>query len=918
MSMRLHSYASNPPQYEIDTSGRYKPEHPAYDLRYSYPPPPPRDTGRPSGLPTRQRARWPPSPSVEDEAVALLKEHGTTRLQAEDVPQSRGTIDQEPLIQDVPGAVPAPSEDRRFVWVESKAGKQKDTPTPPTSDDEKDQRGRRKAPKLETGALPEMRGRQPSPYAWKPPTYPSNNRSSGEFFLSPDCLTPPPTAPSASRSKQASTSVPWPSSTDSQPNVSKKEDASAFDALRNDEDVFDNSDIDDGGAASLRTRRPPARYSFVNPEAQILTTRKATSGTASPIPDPIRKPGNTEEARAHPDFSNNSSRPEVLERARKPTPLKVSSLAQDTITSSAKQSSPNQLSGQPYRTPSQTSSSPYPPSPPRSPRLNADKARESKPPSIPNSRPGSRDTSLRSTPQTSPHLSSSLPSGDQAWNSYFASQAAQRSRPPSRLASSSTVPESCSYVPPRLREPVRHSSSLPYPVEEDVYQLMPSEKDHQFFPEQLTTVDSPAPKTLSRAGTPVSTPSERARPPFPMRHTAAEVIPLASPSAINSRKASITRPASPKTPSTSAPAPLPLPACPRPEYSRGHDDWYMLDGCAGFDICPDCVSGVFASTVYRSYFKRSPPRPSSVQTKCDFSDPWIRLAWLLTLQRQLPSLSLLKSLTNLPMNHLDQPCPGSAEEVRNWYTIRDRDGRYLRDFVVCPQDVRKLELLLPALRGLFVPLPQRNSYSYGYQGEERKCALRTTPNNRFSLYLDSLVSLHESAASARRMPDTSNFVSLVRHKSRIRECTRDDMLRGQRWHYIPSLLPAFTVCQDCFDEVVQPQLRADSDIAMRFNGEPQFVSSEGRLGSSCQLYSARMRRVFKRAVEDNDLKYLARRAKERKEVEDKLQGRVADINYMRRRLRRSDSYALSSREEAELDRLQDECEGIAEEWSAWE
>ncbi|KAJ9621908.1 hypothetical protein H2203_006788 [Taxawa tesnikishii (nom. ined.)] len=180
------------------------------------------------------------------------------------------------------------------------------------------------------------------------------------------------------------------------------------------------------------------------------------------------------------------------------------------------------------------------------------------------------------------------------------------------------------------------------------------------------------------------------------------------------------------------------------------------------------------------------------------------------------------------------------------------------------------------------------------------------------------ISLHESAASARRMPDTSNFVSLVRHKSRIRECTRDDMLRGQRWHYIPSLLPAFTVCQDCFDEVVQPQLRADSDIAMRFNGEPQFVSSEGRLGSSCQLYSARMRRVFKRAVEDNDLKYLARRAKERKEVEDKLQGRVADINYMRRRLRRSDSYALSSREEAELDRLQDECEGIAEEWSAWE
>jgi len=318
------------------------------------------------------------------------------------------------------------------------------------------------------------------------------------------------------------------------------------------------------------------------------------------------------------------------------------------------------------------------------------------------------------------------------------------------------------------------------------------------------------------------------------------------------------------------------------------------------------------------------------------SDAWMRLAWLLIRQRQLPSLDLLKALSNQILLD-DERCPENEEAPRTWYTVRDgSNSKVLREFTVCMSDVRKIELLLPGLRELFVPLPLRSS---GYNGSTpsnptRLCAFRaTSANTRFVQYLDLLTSLHEPAYALQRPIDFTPFTSLARHLSTIPPCPRDTLLLDAKWHTIPSL-PIFTVCPSCYESTVPPLQQASVDLALRFNRTPKAVSTENPiLGSSCQLYSARMRRVFARAVEGNDMRYLARKAEERKQREEYLQVQERKVSARRewvdgrlREIGRGSRDRRDGRREASAEReLRDERrrlgamhERLVEEWRDWE
>lgn len=100
---------------------------------------------------------------------------------------------------------------------------------------------------------------------------------------------------------------------------------------------------------------------------------------------------------------------------------------------------------------------------------------------------------------------------------------------------------------------------------------------------------------------------------------------------------------------------------------------------------------------------------------------------------------------------------------------------------------------------------------------------------------------------------------------------------------------------------------------MRFNRTIQPVYSEG-IGVSCQLYSPRMRKVFARAIRDKDMKYLARKARERRDAELRLQERYRAIVQKAKRV--SWSSADGRDDERILNR---EIERISEEWRAeWE
>jgi hypothetical protein len=197
-------------------------------------------------------------------------------------------------------------------------------------------------------------------------------------------------------------------------------------------------------------------------------------------------------------------------------------------------------------------------------------------------------------------------------------------------------------------------------------------------------------------------------------------------------------------------------------------------------------------------------------------------------------------------------------------------------------------------------------------------------STRFSAYLDALVNTHEAALSSRQGADSMPLIDLVERRTRLRECTRDNMLLGALWHTHPDI-PGLTVCEDCFEEVVEPCIKSAlaspssaNSFLRKFTRTLQPVYNEGP-GSSCQLYSRRMRRVFQRSVEDGDGRYLKKKVRERKEAELWLQEKYQELV---RRWRRAEVEAQGQGAEVERslrERLDQELEKISRVWKGeWE
>lgn len=123
-----------------------------------------------------------------------------------------------------------------------------------------------------------------------------------------------------------------------------------------------------------------------------------------------------------------------------------------------------------------------------------------------------------------------------------------------------------------------------------------------------------------------------------------------------------------------------------------------------------------------------------------------------------------------------------------------------------------------------------------------------------------------------RQKDIQDFVDFVRRTSRHRECVKDAMLATASWHFIPDL-PELSICEECFEDVVWP-LR-DRPIAKEVSKAMKLVPNLRKShlvpGTSCQLYSERMRRSFREAVSKNDFEGLKTAAKHRYSMEHRLQ-----------------------------------------------
>ncbi|CCF32614.1 hypothetical protein CH063_00836 [Colletotrichum higginsianum] len=328
-----------------------------------------------------------------------------------------------------------------------------------------------------------------------------------------------------------------------------------------------------------------------------------------------------------------------------------------------------------------------------------------------------------------------------------------------------------------------------------------------------------------------------------------------------------------------------FPDCPRTKGVVGKADWLSLPRCDNFNICPDCYNGVFLNTEFRNDFMPMLFRPMDKPVACDFgSCGWYHIAWLLTLKNHLTDLRLFYQVASVASKVTSggQPCPGDRRITRVWYSIKNPFTQAtMPDFTVCYECAKTIEGLLPNLIGLFVTLHP------AAQPTRSVCAMHFNPDRkRFVMYFDALETTSDIALATTQAPNIGKLVTDIESLSVFAECSKDNAVLDQNWH-VMQFLPQFTVCGDCFDEVVAPQLRDGNVIARNFYVKPQRLDE-----ASCQLYSTRMKTIFDKACRRNDPKYLEIKVTERQKVFVETYKRMAKLEQERTPWAREESKKL--------------------------
>jgi hypothetical protein len=260
----------------------------------------------------------------------------------------------------------------------------------------------------------------------------------------------------------------------------------------------------------------------------------------------------------------------------------------------------------------------------------------------------------------------------------------------------------------------------------------------------------------------------------------------------------------------------------------------------------------------------------------------------LTLKEKRRDLKLFYGLATIAAKV--QPCLGKHEAIRQWYSILDpKTGAPIRGFDVCYSCVKSVETLLPAIRGIFVRV------DHGSSASPRVCDLRFD-SKRFIQYFDALETAADRADYYDVDPDLRELASLARRMASLEECQQDKELVDRRWHIITQL-PEFTVCEECFDEIVWPELEERKAIPMMFNKTLQKIPR-----ASCQLYSTKMRGIFRLAVDSDDYKLLAAKARERKTIETAYRTNIAELK----------------KKGKGIPAVEKEIKRVEEEWKRWE
>lgn len=297
-----------------------------------------------------------------------------------------------------------------------------------------------------------------------------------------------------------------------------------------------------------------------------------------------------------------------------------------------------------------------------------------------------------------------------------------------------------------------------------------------------------------------------------------------------------------------------LPDCPMKRPTIGYTNWLTLPRCDNFTICLPCYEQVFYPTEFRDLFFQAPYRFRERELSCDLgTSPWYRIAWLMTRKYRRTDLRLLQGVSDV-LSKERIPCYGNARVTRMWYSITDPETRRcIPDFRVCSPCAKAVEILFPSLMGVFVPKDRQAEPRSG------RCSLYFTANrNRFLTYFDVFEKCHDVAMETKSAPDVQRLADNINFWAKVVECPRDEPLRNAAWYTMASI-PEMTVCNECFLDVVFPELVADIDANTVAGSEHRSVARDFYQKQSlieeatvCQMASPKMREIFRRACRLED------------------------------------------------------------------
>ncbi|KAL2268619.1 hypothetical protein VTJ83DRAFT_3465 [Remersonia thermophila] len=298
------------------------------------------------------------------------------------------------------------------------------------------------------------------------------------------------------------------------------------------------------------------------------------------------------------------------------------------------------------------------------------------------------------------------------------------------------------------------------------------------------------------------------------------------------------------------------------------DQFFTLKRAENFRICSDCFASFFADTEFQHHFVPVSKRVGDQVTVCDFgASPWYRIAFLMTLKYSYPDLRLLQGIALIAAQ--SQPCPGSKPASRIWYGMVVPHSRStIQNFSVCFSCAKSVEVLLPNLAGVFVPLDS-------HEPTRGICELQFAPDRRrFFEYFEQMKAASDLALTRRTAPSIASLAERIQDIACREECPRNASAHNHRWHVMEQV-PDLTVCDECFKEVVWPMIQDKGNTsAMPRNFYKERLM---RAVASCQLYSERMRQVFATACRYDDFDYLSNVVLDRMRVMAEVKARYREL-----------------------------------------